>query len=587
MPQIISLFGGIWVRVSGLMTCRLFLGAALLVPFSLVAAPVIDPLGNVSVPSGRSLSLPITANSPNNRPLTFSVTSSTNAILAELPAHNPYWKMSVVQAVSNGIPGSYLTPYRGGLVNVTNMGDMTFMLFRDRAPRTVDVFMGLTASGFYNSNTIFHRVVPGFVIQAGDPQTNGSGGPVFQYDDEFAAKALFTGNGQLGVANSGKDTDGSQFFVTLGTQRGLDFAYPMFGQLLRGFDVMTNISKAATNGASRPLNDVIITHASQVPDTSDTVLTLTANTAYGAVGTIAVVADDGAGGRVTNTFSATVVSNTVNDQPFINVASTTNLLAPVNSRITNFFTCTDVDGDMGYWFVRFSDTNSAAYGSNSVTYVLGSVLELVTVPNNNYAGPININVVVSSSSLWNSFPTLFPYDRQTNTFVFGDTPIGASPGFVSGLPMTPLTGVLLASFTNGIGSSPTNAFTASVNWGDNTVDAGTIATNIGGWKEVRGSHTYTNAGTYPVYVTVQSTIGAKATVVSTAAIAPAVSIAASGSNAILQWPAWAVDYQLQSATNPVSSAWTAATNLPVLSGYMSIATNTAAGNGNGFFRLKR
>jgi cyclophilin family peptidyl-prolyl cis-trans isomerase len=62
------------------------------------------------------------------------------------------------------------------------VGDMVFMLFKDVAPRTVDVFSGLSCAGFYNSNTIFHRVIAGFMNQGGDPLTNGTGGPVFRYD---------------------------------------------------------------------------------------------------------------------------------------------------------------------------------------------------------------------------------------------------------------------------------------------------------------------------------------------------------------------------------------------------------------------
>ena len=175
-----------------------------------------------------------------------------------METNNPFWKMSVVQAAPANAPGAYSTPFRGGTVTVTNMGRHDLHAVPCMAPHTVDVIQGLTDSGFYTTNTIFHRVVPGFVIQGGDPDTNGMGGLVFQYDDEYYPKALFTGKRQLALANSGKDTDGSQFFVTVGPQRALDFDYTIFGQLLRGFDVLTNIGNVATNGASRPLADVII-----------------------------------------------------------------------------------------------------------------------------------------------------------------------------------------------------------------------------------------------------------------------------------------------------------------------------------------
>ena len=272
--------------------------------FPLLGSPVIDPLPGASIPAGKSLIVPVTAFSPGNRPLTFTATSSTGGITVEVHTNNPFWKMSVVQVAPSSAPGAFQTPFRGGRVTVTNVGDMMFMLFRDRAPQAVDVIQGLSAGGFYNTNTIFHRVVPGFVIQGGDPQTNGTGGLGFVYDNAFHPRALFSGNGQLALANTGKDTDGCQFFVTLGPQRELDFGYTIIGQLVRGFDVLARIAATPTNGASRPLADVIITTASLAPNSADTVLTLTGTNLAGVSGTISVVAADGAGGRATNSFPA-------------------------------------------------------------------------------------------------------------------------------------------------------------------------------------------------------------------------------------------------------------------------------------------
>src|ERR1039458_37167 len=171
------------------------------------------------------------------------------------------------------------------------------------------VIQGLTAGGLYTSNTIFHRVVSGFVIQGGDPNTNGSGGPVFRYDDEFNPQAIFSGSGQLALANSGRDADGSPFFVTPGPPRALDFGYTLFGQLVRGFNALTNIINTPAGTNSRPLADVIITRASFVPDNFDTVLTLAGTNAVGVAGTISVVADDGAGGRATNSFTALTIAD--------------------------------------------------------------------------------------------------------------------------------------------------------------------------------------------------------------------------------------------------------------------------------------
>src|ERR1035437_2727429 len=116
----------------------------------LAAAPVIDPIPAATIAAGKSLIVPVTASSANGRPLTFTFTSSTNAIALVPHTNNPFWKLSVVQAAAANAPGAFSTSFRGGTVTVTNVGDMTFMLFPDYAPHTVSVFQGLSASGFYN-----------------------------------------------------------------------------------------------------------------------------------------------------------------------------------------------------------------------------------------------------------------------------------------------------------------------------------------------------------------------------------------------------------------------------------------------------
>jgi cyclophilin family peptidyl-prolyl cis-trans isomerase len=579
--------------------------ATLLLALSALAAPVIDPVGNVTIPAGKSLIIPVTASSPNGRPLTFTATSSTNQITVEIHTNNPFWRMSVVQAAPANTPGAFLTPYRGGLVTVTNIGDMTFMLFRDVAPHSVDVIQGLTMGGFYNSNTIFHRVVPGFVIQGGDPATNGTGGPVFHYDDEFNPSALFSGNGQLALANSGKDTDGSQFFVTSGPQRVLDFGYTLFGQLLRGFNVLTNVINTPTNGASRPLADVIITQASFVPDNFDTVLTLTGTNLAGIVGTINVVADDGAGGRNTNTFTATTVTDASGDgQPFIYINTVTNLVAPVNVTLTNVLNAVGLDGQPLFWFPEFGDQTSANVASNSTSNVSNSVLKMLTYnvtnaqgqiqifvkPATNYIGPITLYFIVSNNSQWNFYQefglTLPPYDRQKYVFSIGDMPIVGQATNFTAQALASFTNQLVATFTNGVPNSAVTNFTAFINWGDNSTNSGVIVTNLLNQKEVYGSHTYTNAGDYPVYITIQSYLGAAVTVNSTASVPPSMSLAAANASSIISWPAWATDYQLQATTNLVGANWQLVTNFAALNGYDSVVTNNAT-NAVLFFRLKK
>jgi cyclophilin family peptidyl-prolyl cis-trans isomerase len=572
---------------------------------SALAAPVIDPIGNVILPAGKSLIIPVTAISPNGRPLTFTATSSTNRIIVQVHTNNPFWKMTVVQAAPADAPGAFQTSFRGVTETVTNIGDMTFMLFRDIAPHSVDVIQGFTMSGLYTSNTIFHRVVPGFVIQGGDPSTNGSGGPVFRYDDEFNPNALFSGNGQLALANSGKDTDGSQFFVTSGPQRALDFGYTIFGQLLRGFNVLTNVIKTPADTNSRPLADVIITRASLVPDNFDTVLTLIGTNRTGITGTIKVVADDGAGGRVTNSFTATTaIDSSTNNQPFLYPNTVTNLVGPVNVTLTNFLNAIGLEGESLYWFPQFADQPSFNAASNSTYNVSNSVFKTLTYnvtnvqgqiqfflkPSTNYAGQTTLYFIVSSSSSWSFYKQfglpLPPYDQQKYTFVFGDTPIVAQAANFIAYALMPFTNQLLATFTNGVPGSDVTNFTTFINWGDNSTNSGVIVTNLVGQKEVFGAHTYTNSGNYPVYITIQSYLGVTATAVATASVPPDISLTVAGTNNVVAWPAWATDYQLQSSTNLAGPNWQAVSNFSSLNGYDSVVTNSAT-NGTLFYRLQK
>jgi peptidyl-prolyl cis-trans isomerase B (cyclophilin B) len=124
-------------------------------------------------------------------------------------------------------------------VVTTNKGVIEFSLDYKDAPKTVSNFVYLAEAGFYNGLT-FHRVVPGFVIQGGDPSGSGSGGPGYQFEDE-PVKGEYT-EGTVAMANSGANTNGSQFFITLGDQsKNLAKSYNLFGRVTKGMDVVKNI----------------------------------------------------------------------------------------------------------------------------------------------------------------------------------------------------------------------------------------------------------------------------------------------------------------------------------------------------------
>jgi cyclophilin family peptidyl-prolyl cis-trans isomerase/protein-disulfide isomerase len=122
----------------------------------------------------------------------------------------------------------------------TTKGDVTIALYPDKAPLAVNSFVFLAVEGFYN-NVEFHRVIPGFVAQVGDPSGLGMGGPGYKYANEVT-DLKFDSEGVLGVANAGVDTNGSQFFITYAPQTALDGGYTVFGKVIEGMDVVKKIN---------------------------------------------------------------------------------------------------------------------------------------------------------------------------------------------------------------------------------------------------------------------------------------------------------------------------------------------------------
>ena len=122
----------------------------------------------------------------------------------------------------------------------TEKGDIVVELYADRAPRTVENFVNLARAGFYDGTT-FHRVIRGFMAQGGDPTGTGTGGPGYQFGDEFHPSLRHDGPGVLSMANAGPGTNGSQFFITLGATPHLDDRHSVFGRVTEGMDVVRSI----------------------------------------------------------------------------------------------------------------------------------------------------------------------------------------------------------------------------------------------------------------------------------------------------------------------------------------------------------
>ncbi|WP_246983721.1 peptidylprolyl isomerase [Halorientalis marina] len=165
----------------------------------------------------------------------------------------------------------------------TSEGDIVAELFADRAPNTVENFLNLAehdpaADADPGVETVtwedpesdeirgdslyegveFHRVIEGFMIQGGDPTGTGRGGPGYEFEDEFHPDLRHDGPGKLSMANSGPDTNGSQFFITLDAQPHLDDKHAVFGEVVDGMDVVETIGNIPTDGRDNPETDVVI-----------------------------------------------------------------------------------------------------------------------------------------------------------------------------------------------------------------------------------------------------------------------------------------------------------------------------------------
>ncbi len=154
----------------------------------------------------------------------------------------------------------------------TNQGNIKIRLFPDHAPKTVRNFVELArgerewtdprtrqaTTGRLYDGTVFHRVIPNFMIQGGDPLGTGTGGPGYQFADEFHPDLRFDRPGLLAMANAGPGTNGSQFFITTVPTPHLNNRHTIFGEVIEGQDVVEAISRAETDRRDRPVKEVVL-----------------------------------------------------------------------------------------------------------------------------------------------------------------------------------------------------------------------------------------------------------------------------------------------------------------------------------------
>jgi len=284
------------------------------------STPSLPELPNVNVATRSPLHIPIDAFSPNGTPLTITVTSSNPSLIS----------------------ASVLDNNRSMRIK-TDFGDMVFQLFEDKAPRATGRVIQLAEAGDYDG-LIFHRVIDGFMIQGGDPAGTGAGGsPLGNFDDQFHLDLQHNRSGVLSFAKSGDDTNNSQFFITAGPTRHLDFNHSVFGQLVEGDSVRNAISKTATNASDRPLNNVVMQEVTIFDDTENGLVLLKASGTGTGTSNITVRVSDGQGNEVTRSFVATVVADTANGAPFFNDIPV--LQATPGTTLTHTLTSQDKEGD--------------------------------------------------------------------------------------------------------------------------------------------------------------------------------------------------------------------------------------------------
>ena len=277
-----------------------------------------------SMPVGKTLVLPVVVT--GSGALRFSAKSDNPAIVPIIKSGYPFLNIHVVS-------GDY--PVTSGTTTTTTHidGTLVFALLRDMAPVTAGYISGLAQGGFYDGLQFFRIAdltnattsgTNGFIAQAGDPSETGTGGPGFSFDNEFHPSLIFTGRGQLAMANAGFNgyagTNGSQFFLTQGAIRGLDFEHTIFGQLVQGFDVMNKVmavpvlggtaNTATTGTATKPAVSVIMDSVTVVEDNLHAVLLVSAGGPVGSA-TISVSATDANGTAATSSVTTGTTTSTI------------------------------------------------------------------------------------------------------------------------------------------------------------------------------------------------------------------------------------------------------------------------------------
>ena len=296
--------------------------------------PGLAPIATQTLLAGSPLLIPLDGFDPNNDDLTYSLTLSNNT--ANLAAT--------------------LRPRNGALkISVAGYGDMLIDTFDDLVPRVTEHIKQLANNNFYD-NVVFHRVLNNFVIQGGDPTGTGSGGSDFgDFDDQFNVDLQHNRTGLISMAKTTDDTNDSQFFITEGPQRHLDFQHSIFGLVVEGESVRDAISNTAANSNGVPTFTVTMNAVDVVVDNENSVLML--KVPNGATGSadVKVRVTDSNGNFSERTFRVNVQADTTTSNPFLDDIPLIRTLQ--NTPISFTVHATDADGSTS---IKYLDQSTLA-----------------------------------------------------------------------------------------------------------------------------------------------------------------------------------------------------------------------------------
>ena len=364
--------------------------------------PQLAAIADVTVLAGSPLIIPLNGIDPDGDALSFTATSADTSVLnVDVPVGNRSLRFSV-----------------------DGFGDMVFELFENLAPRATNRIIELAEQDFHE-NIIFHRIIDGFVIQGGDPTGTGTGGSTLgDFDDQFHVDLQHNRTGLLSQAKSTDDTNDSQFFITEGPQRTLDFNHTIFGILTEGESVREAISNVPTALGDRPLDPPTITDVEVFADTANGTLMLSAPEGMIGNTTVTVTVNDGNGGTSQQTFNVEVVPDTVNGQPFLDDILDQQGVA-VGEEVTVQLTAQDVEGDSFVFLDQqaIDDINAALIPSDQlfipvrqagpVDYSVDPNTGLLTFSS---SSPGEFEVTVAVASSLDSLNSRSPLDYQVVSF---------------------------------------------------------------------------------------------------------------------------------------------------------------------------